>query len=560
MNLKGKIFLSFSIVILLLLSKTLYQVNQETEQLEMARIFNELDSAQTQFLNRLEEQQNVISKLLQTITLDQKFRAFLSKMKENFYSFTEEIAVDTNGDIVFMVDENLKLRGHFPQDDKTGIWLKNNLKSFATEKILDNGLPHLEVIPIGGVLFSIIYSPLKEYLSDDYAVGVIAVCKRINDSWVKWLLGPSESSYKFQIVFFINNRVIATNVPKKVGSSLLKEAIKNLQSNKPFEVNGKRFLSKYHLFSERGAPSGFIIGSNLDEALQPFKLLEQRIIIGGLVVFVVGILFTLFFSNRVVRPLQLLVAGVDEVNSGNYNFKVSFKSKDEVGQLATAFNKMVQGLKEKEQIRNTLNKYVNPSIAAEILENPDKLKLGGSRERQTVLFSDIAGFTTFSEGMPPEKLILLLNDYLGAMTNEVVETEGILDKYIGDAIMAFWGNPFCKGNHALYACKTAIAMQNKLAELRPVWKKENRPEINARIGISTGDMFVGNLGSEHTRDYTCLGDTVNYGSRLESLNKHYGTKIIIDFFTRSQADQGIEVRELDTVVVKGRVNGTPIFE
>ena len=145
MNLKGKIFLSFSIVILLLLSKTLYQVNQETEQLEMARIFNELDSAQTQFLNRLEEQQNVISKLLQTITLDQKFRAFLSKMKENFYSFTEEIAVDTNGDIVFMVDENLKLKNPKSADEiESDALITSALLSY--EKALDLGLGKDKII------------------------------------------------------------------------------------------------------------------------------------------------------------------------------------------------------------------------------------------------------------------------------------------------------------------------------------------------------------------------------------------------------------------------------
>ncbi len=560
MSLKGKIFLSFSLVILLLLAKILYQVNQETEKLEMSRIINRLDAAQVQFLVRLKEQQNNISKLVQTITLDQKFRSFLSMMKENFYSFTEEIANDTQGDIVFMVDDSPKLRGIFPQDKETEKWLANNLNQFAIEKILDNGSPYYEVLAIGGVLFSVIYSPLKEFLNDDYAAGVIAVCKRIDNAWVQWLLGPNRNSYKFQIVFFVNNSLIAGNVSLNKGAALLSEAIQNLGKSESFLVNGKRFLAKYYLFPTKSSRSGFVIGSNLDEALEPFKSLEKRILIVGLLVFVIGILITLFFSNRVVRPLRLLVSGVGEVEKGNYDFRISFKSKDEVGQLAVAFNHMTQGLKEKEQMRNTFDKYVHPSIVTDILNNPEKLKLGGSREIQTVLFSDIANFTTFSEGMPPEELILLLNDYLGAMTDEIIEHQGILDKYIGDAIMAFWGAPFCKGNHALFACQTAIAMQEKLRELRPVWKSQNKPEINARIGVSTGDMIVGNLGSEHARDYTCIGDTVNYGARLESLNKYYGTNIIIDNYTRIQAAEGIEVRELDTVVVKGRSKGSPIFE
>jgi class 3 adenylate cyclase len=560
MNLKGKIFLSFSLVILLLLAKILYQVNNETEKLEVSRITNELNSAQIQFLVRLEEQQNNISKLLQTITLDQKFRSFLSMIKENFYSFTEEIANDTQGDIVFMADDSMKLRGVFPQDKETERWLANNLNKFAIEKILDNGSPYYEVLTIDGVLFSVIYSPLKESLSDDYAAGVMAVCKRIDNAWVEWLLGPNGSSYKFQIVFFIDKMLIAGNIPLFQGSALLNEAMQNLDKSEPFKVNGDRFLAKHHLFSTAGTRSGFVIGSNLDEALEPFQSLEKRILVVGLLVYAIGILFTLFFSNRVVRPLRLLVSGVEEVEKGNFDFRVSFKSKDEVGQLSGAFNNMAQGLKEKEQMRNTFDKYVHPSIVTDILNNPEKLKLGGSREIQTVLFSDVANFTTFSEGMPPEDLILLLNDYLGAMTEEIIERQGILDKYIGDAIMAFWGAPFCKGNHALFACQTAIAMQKKLEELRPIWKSENKPEINARIGVSTGDMIVGNLGSEHARDYTCIGDTVNYGARLEGLNKYYGTKIIIDNYTRIQAAGGIEVRELDTVVVKGRSKGSPIFE
>jgi class 3 adenylate cyclase len=560
MTLKGKIFLSFSIVILLLLSKTILQVKDETEQLEMVRISTELNSAQIQFLIRLEQQQNNISKLLQVITLDQKYRSFLSMMKDNFFSFTEEIAIDTKGDIVSMVDDNLTLRGHFPQDNKIGKWLTKNLETLAIDKVLDNGLPRLKVIPIGGTLFSVIHAPLKEFLRDEYAVGVITVFKRIDNAWVKWLVGSNDISYKFEIVFFVNDRVIATNTSEKVGSALLKEANGNSKTNTTFNIDGNRYLLKYYLFPSKETNYGFIIASNLDKALQPFRVLEKRILIGGVIVFFIGILFTLFFSNKVVRPLRLLLSGVNEVNNGNYDFQISFKSNDEVGQLAVAFNKMVQGLKEKDKIRNTFNKYVNPSIVSEILANPEKLKLGGSLEKQTILFSDIDKFTTFSEFMSPEKLVLLLNDYLGAMTDEIIKNQGILDKYLGDGIMAFWGKPFCETDHAFNACITALDMQKKLNKLQILWQKLDRPKITARIGIATGEMIVGNLGSKHARDYTCIGDTVNYGSRLEQLNKHYGTQIIIDYFTRTQVKDRIEVRELDTVVVKGRTKGSLIYE
>ncbi len=145
------------------------------------------------------------------------------------------------------------------------------------------------------------------------------------------------------------------------------------------------------------------------------------------------------------------------------------------------------------------------------------------------------------------------------MTHELSQVEGILDKYIGDAIMAFWGPPFCKGNHAFLACKAALGMQSKLAELREKWSREGKPELQARIGIATGEMIVGNIGSEQAKDYTCIGDTVNYGARLEGLNKYYGTRIMIDDNTYRRT-YGLFARELDTVQVKGRERGSPVYE
>jgi adenylate cyclase len=220
---------------------------------------------------------------------------------------------------------------------------------------------------------------------------------------------------------------------------------------------------------------------------------------------------------------------------------------------------MASGLEEKDLIRNTFNKYVDPIIVTELLSQPDKLKMGGERKKQTVLFSDIAGFTNFSEKLPAEELVSLLNEYLTAMTAEITHQHGVLDKFIGDAIMAFWTPQLCGENHALYACHTALAMQATLAKLRVRWLAQGKPNISIRIGIATGEMIVGNIGSDQARSYTCIGDKVNYSSRLEGLNKYYGTQIIVDRQTTLDAT-GLLVRELDTVRVKGREEGEAIYE
>jgi adenylate cyclase len=194
------------------------------------------------------------------------------------------------------------------------------------------------------------------------------------------------------------------------------------------------------------------------------------------------------------------------------------------------------------------------------LNNPEKLKLGGERQELTVLFSDIAGFTTISEKLPPEQLVHLLNQYLTKMTNLVFEHQGVLDKYIGDAVMAFWGAPVEQSDHALKACQTALAMQEEVQRLKTEWHKEGIPDFDVRIGINTGEMIVGNMGANTRFDYTLIGDNVNLGSRLEGINKEYGTHIIIAQSTYTEAREHIVARKLDTVAVKGKSQGIVIYE
>ncbi|KAF0159070.1 MAG: adenylate cyclase [Syntrophaceae bacterium] len=216
--------------------------------------------------------------------------------------------------------------------------------------------------------------------------------------------------------------------------------------------------------------------------------------------------------------------------------------------------------REKKKIRGAFQYYLTASVINEMLKDPAKLKLGGDKKDLTVLFSDIRGFTAISEKLTPEALVALLNEYLTAMTNEVFQHDGLLDKYMGDAIMAVFGAPISQPDHAHRACLTALAMMKALRQLQKKWKDEGRPAFDIGIGINTGDMVVGNMGSEMRFDYTVMGDMVNLGSRLEGTNKEYGTNIIISEFTYEKVKDSICCRELDGVRVKGKIKPVKIYE
>lgn len=216
--------------------------------------------------------------------------------------------------------------------------------------------------------------------------------------------------------------------------------------------------------------------------------------------------------------------------------------------------------REKKKIRGAFQYYLTASVITEMLKDPSKLKLGGDKKDLSVLFSDIRGFTTVSEQLTPEELVHLLNEYLTAMTGLVFDHDGLLDKYMGDAIMAVYGAPMDQPDHARRACLTALGMMEALKKLQEKWTEEGKPVLDIGIGINSGDMVVGNMGSEMRFDYTVMGDSVNLGSRLEGINKEYGTNIVISEYTYEHVKDTLFCRELDSVRVKGKIEPVRIYE
>jgi adenylate cyclase len=216
--------------------------------------------------------------------------------------------------------------------------------------------------------------------------------------------------------------------------------------------------------------------------------------------------------------------------------------------------------KSRKWITSVFGKYVSPVVIDNLIKNPDRIKLGGEKRNITIFFSDIRRFTSISERLDPEDLVHLLNEYLTEMTSIIMKDQGLVDKYMGDAIMAFWGAPLDQADHALMACQSSLEMMKRLRELQEKWKEKDIPSFDIGIGLNSGDAIVGNMGSFKRFDYTAMGDNVNLASRLEGLNKLYGTNIIISEKTHKIVNDKFETRKLDVVRVKGKKKAILIYE
>lgn len=226
---------------------------------------------------------------------------------------------------------------------------------------------------------------------------------------------------------------------------------------------------------------------------------------------------------------------------------------------AMVLNYSIEG-RQKRFIKNAFRFYLSPDVIERVLQNPSLLRLGGEKRMISSFFSDVAGFTSISEGLSPEELVNLLNDYLSEMTDIILSTGGTLDKYEGDAVIAFWNAPLDQSDHAVRACRAALACQKRLDELRPVFMKNYGHELSMRIGINSGPAVVGNMGSHSRFDYTAMGDTINLASRLEGACKHYAVPILAGESTCRLAGDVILSREVDLIRVVGKLKPERVYQ
>ncbi|MEK7851981.1 MAG: adenylate/guanylate cyclase domain-containing protein, partial [Deltaproteobacteria bacterium] len=293
-------------------------------------------------------------------------------------------------------------------------------------------------------------------------------------------------------------------------------------------------------------------------ARETVEKVSRRIIYMSALGLFLGGVGIFLMATLMVKPIKLMVVGVRAIGEGKFHQRIDIKRRDEIGELTTAFNDMAKGLEEREFIRNTFHKFVDKGIADELLKNPDKVKLGGDRKKVSVLFTDIRGFTPMSESMSPEEVVALLNKHFSGMLPIIKNNGGVLDKFIGDAMMVTFGTPFSKDDDALRAVKTGLMMREMRRLLNEERAKEGKGPIHIGIGINTGHVVAGNIGSEERMEYTVLGDVVNIASRIEALSSEEDVIITEDTY-KEVMNSIIVSQDKEEVSLKGKSRPVTIY-
>ncbi|MCC6572600.1 MAG: adenylate/guanylate cyclase domain-containing protein [Planctomycetes bacterium] len=422
------------------------------------------------------------------------------------------------------------------------------------------------VIAIADSCFLAVASPLFESLQNHEVAGVGCVLIELSSSWaVQNHMGEgkleAEDNAVRQLIYIADRLTAETLGSKDAAAKALDAALKSSgEFEVMLEVHGhpSAYVGRLNPFvlaeDGPGGKPAFIALKNLDRELEPLAALQRNVGLGGLALGVLGAAVAYAGAYMVIRKLRRLQDATLKVRQGNFNTRIRFKGRDELGSLATAFNDMTTGLK-------ALGVYTDDALAKKLIDGPDQLASAGRREEGSILFCDIKGFTPIAEKLGAEDLVNQLNEHFTVMGKHIKDSKGYLDKFIGDAVMAYWGPPFFPDkDFAKRACKAALLSLRAEAELRRKWREQGKPEFFLRIGIGTGDIVIGNLGSDTKKNFTVIGDSVNLASRLEGANKFYGTETLVDERTAELAGSEFLLREVDQIRVTGKQVAVRVYE
>ncbi|HMW34893.1 MAG TPA: adenylate/guanylate cyclase domain-containing protein [bacterium] len=380
------------------------------------------------------------------------------------------------------------------------------------------------------------------------------------------------------IAFIINGKIVATDkfdnrnellAQFKSSQSFLDQAMIRKTSSDPFQftIHGERYLAVAHpVFAatgsqgqERPVIATYVFFSSLDKALEPLVASQRTMVFVGGGVTILAFMIALVIISGVTKPVHQLSDAMHKVQSGDLNIMLQIKSRDEFGELGKNFNEMTQGLKQKERVENLFGKYLSPDVAKKVLseQSVDGI-LKGEKNRLSVMFTDIRGFTPMSRGMDPQELINLLNSHFDEMIDIIDSYGGTLDKFIGDAIMAFYGAPVHYDDFYMRAINAAVQMQRAAEKFNFQRKLEGHPPINIGIGINTGEVVVGNIGSNKRLEYTVIGETVNIANRLCSVAK--AGQIIVSQSTYDLLPNKSIASPIERVTLKGVAEPVTVYE
>ncbi|WP_428771700.1 adenylate/guanylate cyclase domain-containing protein [Treponema sp. HNW] len=343
--------------------------------------------------------------------------------------------------------------------------------------------------------------------------------------------------------------------------SLFDQMIKNGDTNRQVLVTdetGKKIFGSYRRLSF--AHLAVLTVADAELLLEPVAETTRRNIYLSIIVLFLSVIFVWFFSKSISKPVKILARAAGQIERGEYELDLQAKTRDELGLLTSSFVQMGKGLAERERLKDSFGRFINKEIAE--LAMKGQLALGGETKDTTVFFSDIRSFTAISEKLEPAEVVEFLNEYMTAMVDCVNNTHGVVDKFIGDAIMAVWGAPTSAGSpeeDALNCIRAALRMRAALIIFNRGRGGDKKPIIRIGCGINSGPVIAGQIGSQERMEYTVIGDAVNLASRTEALNKPMGTDILITEYTYNLVKEYVTVEEMPSVTVKGKEKPLKMF-
>ena len=576
--------MAFGLLIIVIIALVLQTVNTTIDSVSQVRIENDLQSAQKVFEDFAEIKRKAKSEAAASLI---KFHPVLRAILGSHGSNSEDLFGDQPA--ASSEDLNLKI---FSTVEPLDIYQNSDIFAITDEKAnllftkVDPKISKIDLSNLEIVKMALSGNEtVTHWGSEQASLGQYSLLPKLKDptvfevfvkpivfgSEIKGLMivGFSISSEDLQelqkvtrakISFSINGKIYGDTIgiPENIDEILAKKQ-DNLIEIKRGDESILSFVSP--LKQSGGSTAASIIYRSKTEELSFYTKLKSTLNWIGLAAILIALLLAVFISGGVTQSIRELMSGIQQVLQGNLNHLVKVQSKDEFSLLADEFNLMTGGLREKEMIKSTFKRYVSPRIVNLLLEDRQKLNLGGDKRRLIIYFADIAGFTSLSEKLSPEATIEFLNTYLSNVSKVIENEEGIIDKFIGDAVMAYWIVPPNVTDYEKLVCRVALKHCQIVKSLKEEYNVNSTDfDFDVRIGLHSGDAIMGNIGSTERMDFTVIGDNVNLASRLESINKHYGSRIIVSEETFNGAKSDFIFRELDKIRVVGKSQAIKIFE
>jgi adenylate cyclase len=544
---KLKVLGAFLTLLTVVLASSLWLVDRSQTRQAKTQIRQQLEVARNVFTSFLNRRDAELNRSLSLLAKDHAFKqALATENMGTIASTLESLKARVTADAIWITDDEGSVmestRDNASDDELESLEI--------VESALDEEAAS-DVIRLGGVPYQLTAVPV---LAPD-VIGVLIAGFKIND----WVAAEIKSVTKSEVSFESAGRIFASTLEQEADRADLEKHLDSISDAEPSLV---RHGERRHLVLRAPVAEGVAayLERSWDEAIAPLEALRRIVFSIGIAGFLLTALAGLFVAGNVTAPVAALVKATRRLSGGDLDTRVDVRQNDELGELGRAFNEMAGGLREKEKFRSVLNKAVSKEIAEELLKT-GKIELGGEERRVTVLFSDIRSFTSLSESLSPQELIAQLNDYFKRMGGPIDSKKGVIDKYIGDAIMALWGAPVSSEDDALRAQSAALGMLGELDALNAERARDGLPPLDIGIGLHSGSAVAGNLGSENRASYTVIGDAVNLASRVEGLTKHYGAKIVVTADVRAASANGrFLYRSLDLVRVKGKKKPVEVFE